>query len=333
MSFYLTLSHVQAVQGLLGSVALPMAAPQVQPVLDEARTILGQVDTVDQNSVALMRCRFQTGDHAPSVFFRLRERQPASFKRLRTAERFGNFGFLVIPRASEGIISPARMRMDGKIHLSTKSQRMPDEMIDTIDSAVCRPDSAPPPDIVSVFFSRYSAGSAPVLSAMLFARILGSWHEYAAVEEMQHSMPRPLAQMTGIRSVWQPPANLRRLFMALDMPIEYLEISLQSKGSLRAAGITYVGDAVQKTREVFLEALGGDSGYLAEFETVLASPLGEIAKRPLRLGMAESDLEGWSPPPGVHEPLPDGAEPLNAGQVAAALRALERMAGPRRGMK
>ncbi len=73
-------------------------------------------------------------------------------------------------------------------------------------------------------------------------------------------------------------------------PVDDLELTVRSANCLKAEGIYYVGDLIQRTEVELLKTPNLGKKSLTEIKDVLAS-------RGLSLGMR---LENW-PPPGLHE--------------------------------
>ena len=73
-------------------------------------------------------------------------------------------------------------------------------------------------------------------------------------------------------------------------PVDELELTVRSANCLKAEGIYYVGDLIQRTEVELLKTPNLGKKSLTEIKDVLAS-------RGLSLGMR---LENW-PPPGLHE--------------------------------
>ena len=109
----------------------------------------------------------------------------------------------------------------------------------------------------------------------------------AAVLQDQLSVFVALSGEKEPREAEKPEAEIDPILLR---PVDDLELTVRSANCLKAEGIYYVGDLIQRTEVELLKTPNLGKKSLTEIKDVLAS-------RGLSLGMR---LENW-PPPGLHE--------------------------------
>jgi len=109
----------------------------------------------------------------------------------------------------------------------------------------------------------------------------------AGILQDQLSVFVALSGEREVKGVKEPEAEIEPILLR---PVDDLELTVRSANCLKAEGIYYVGDLIQRTEVELLKTPNLGKKSLTEIKDVLAS-------RGLSLGMR---LESW-PPPGLHE--------------------------------